>query len=215
MNQGSMLELLKHVQQHIQQQDGQTDDPSPKYLSFIPQQLRSNVVLMTSQPLRTDVMNTLFVGTIRPNYREEMWASDVQKWQNHLGVQPFLEIKMIPVNTPPYHELDAADAIPKIEPALNHMNKLEDNACIRIICLGTGYAAFLYKAITYLLKEWRNRDGTLRSNKYMQFYTSGDTAKNDIFNFCKWLCISGTCENIEFYNTQDYHPFGYCKPEYH
>jgi len=210
MDLGPLLNQLKHAQE----QHGQTDDPNPKYLSFVPQQLRSNVVLMTSQQLRTEVMSTLFLGTIRPNYREEMWSSDVQKWQQQLGAQPFWEIKMLPINVPPYRELDAADANTKVEAALNHMNKLEDSAHIRIICLGTGYAAFLYQAITYLLKEWRKKDGHLRSSKYLQFYTSGDSADNDLFNFCKWLCISGTCETVEFYNTQDYRPFGYCKPEY-
>lgn len=205
---------MNQLVRQLQEQCGQTDDPNPKYLSFIPQQLRSNVVLMSSQPLRTDSMSTLFLGTLRPNYPQEMWTEDVQKWQQHLGNQSYFEIRMLPLLIAPFRELDAADATKQIEVALSHMNKLEDNVRIRIISLGTGYAAFLYQAITYLLKEWRKRDGNLRSSKYLQFYTSGDTAENDLFNFCKWLCISGTCETIEFFNTQDYHPFGYSKPAY-
>jgi len=210
MDQGSMANMFAA----IREEHGQTDDPSPNYLSFIPNQLRSNVLLMTSQSLRRDHMSTLFLGTIRPNYREEMWTSDVQKWQEQLGPQTFFEVKMIPIYRAPFRELDTGDAVKKVEIALGHMNNLEDSSRIRIICLGTGHSSLLFRAITYLLKEWRNRDGTLRSTKHLQLYTSGDTAKSDMFCFCKWLCISGTCETIEFYDTQDYRPFGYCQPQY-
>jgi len=132
---------------------------------------------------------------------------------NHLGSGPYFEIPLLPLSEA-HNLLDSTDAIPKIENALQVINMLPNGELIRVVNLGTGYSHFLYEAITYLLKEWKDSDGAPRTAKYMQFITSGDTAENSLANFCQWLCVSGLCENIEFYNTRKYHPFGYCSAEY-
>jgi hypothetical protein len=189
------------------------DGPSVRHMSFIPQVQRSNMLLMTSQPPQMENMVTVFIGTIRPNYTEEMWKIDVQKWQAQLGNQSYYYIGLLPLPESP-DQLNTSDAIPKIERALDDINQLTPGAKLRVIVLGTGHAGFLYEALTFLLREWKEPNGSLRKGKYMQFITSGDTKDRNISDFCQWLCISGVCENIEFYNTMKYHPFGYCSSEY-
>lgn len=207
--------------------NGQGDKPIPEHHAFIPQQQRSNVLYMTSRPLTGDTMSTIFIGTIRPNYTEEMWQEDVRNWKEHLGDHPYYSIDLQPVSEP--HDdpnsiggstlrmvdrLDSKKGIPKIESALQAMNALPAGERIRVIILGTGYSQFSYDSITYMLREWKDPSGTARTGKHMQFITSGDTKKRDMNHFCQWLCITGICQSIEFYNTHNYHPFGFCKLEY-
>jgi hypothetical protein len=110
--------------------------------------------------------------------------------------------------------LDSTDAIPKINQLLELANQLPAGQMLRIICLGTGYSGFLYEAITYLLQEWTEPGGALRGNKLLQFITSGDTENRDLCDFCQWLCISGVCQYVTYYNTKQYHPFGFAKAQY-
>jgi len=149
-----------------------------------------------------------------------MWREDVRKWQDHLGPlqQTFYEIPLLPVviNNEIQDVMDSADAIPKIEAALTAINALAVGEKIRLVALGTGYSHFLYEAITYLLKEWKEPNGRHRAfdGKHLQFITSGDTEKRCLSDFCQWLCISGACRSVEFRNTMKYNPFGYCSSEY-
>lgn len=206
-----LKEFLRTCSQDVPMQ---IDVPSVLNMSFIPREQLSNVLVMKSKQPRKENMSTAFIGVLRSNYIQPMWHEDVQKWKNHFGQnQPYYEIPLLPI---PQHAevLDSSDAILKIEQALKDMNELPPDVKIRVVCLGTGYSNFLYDALTYLLKEWKNPDGTLRKAKHMQFVTSGDTSRRDLSNFCQWLCISDTCQTVEFYNTHVYHPFGFCSAEY-
>ena len=46
----------------LRQRHGQSLAPSESHLSFIPETLKGNVLLMSAQPLRQDVMTTIFLG---------------------------------------------------------------------------------------------------------------------------------------------------------
>ena len=198
----------------------QFSEPSDAHLSFIPKPQRSSVLNMTPGLLDEANMPTAFIGTITENYTNEMWSRDVEQWKKHYkeiqnsgSDQLYSEIKLLPLPERNYL-LDSCDAILKIEKTLKELNKLPPSRYIRVICLGTAYASFLYEAITYLLQEWEEPDGSPRHNKFMQFITSGDTGKRDLSDFCQWLCIANVCQAVQFYNTQRYHPFGYCQPHY-
>jgi len=210
-------EFIKNAQRG---QPTQINLPTSVHMSFIPQEQRSNSLLMVSKVPQKQHMPTCFIGTIRANYTQQMWQEDIEKWKQHLGTpqQAFYEIPLIPVmiNGEILDMMDSTDAIPKIETALKAINNMPVNETIRLICLGTGHCSFLYEAITYLLREWKEPNGNLRSftAKQMQFITSGDTKDRDMSNFCQWLVISGACHLIEFYNTMTYHPFGCCSSEY-
>jgi len=216
MNTDEFREFIRHVQQG---QASQIDEPSSLHMSFIPEEQRSNSLLMVSQaPSRQD-MPTAFIGSVRKNYTPAMWNEDVKKWKSHFGPnQEFYEIPLMPViiNNQVFDVMDSSDAIPKIETALRAVNQLPVGEKIRLVCLGTGHSHFLYEAIAYLLNQWRDPTGNLRPNdgKHVQFITSGDTKDTDMSNFCQWLCISGKCHVIEFYNTMLYHPFGYYSSDY-
>jgi hypothetical protein len=188
-------------------------------MSFIPQEQRSrSLVMLSTEPTKKN-LTTCFIGTIRKNYTFEMWRQDVEKWKNHFG--PDLEYTEIPllslvINGKVLDAIDSTDAIPKIETALQAINQLPGTEMVRLVCLGTGHCHFLFQAIAYLLKEWRDPLGSLRSleSKQIQFVTSGDTEERDMSNFCQWLCISSACNVVEFHNTMTYHPFGYCSADY-
>jgi len=174
---------------------------------------------MVSTEPRKKNLSTCFIGTIRQNYTFEMWRVDVDKWKDHFGADlVYYEIPLLPlvINNRALDALESSDAIDKIETALHAINVLPPNEMVRLVCLGTGHAHFLFEAIAYLLKEWREPSGSPRSteSKQMQLVTSGDTKERDLSNFCQWLCISGACSFVEFYNTMTYHPFGFCSADY-
>jgi hypothetical protein len=215
MNAEGLEQRLKKMFKQAGEGAEQLDVPCAEHMSFIPSELRSNVILMKSQPLKQEDMPTVFLGTLRPNFPDDMWKDDVENWKSylHIGTGKSFEVSLKPLSQAT-DRLDSRDAITKIETALEHINTLASGEKLRVIVLGTGYSAFLYDALTYLLREWKEPDGKLRTNKYMQLFTSGDTGKRDINNFCQWLCISGACECIEYINTMKYHPFGYCSSGY-
>ena len=84
----------------------------------------------------------------------------MEQWQKKLGAQPYSEIQMIPsidqATQQPTDALNSVDAIPKIENALKVLNVIPQGGHLRIVCLGTAFSAFLYEAVTYLLKEWKD-----------------------------------------------------------
>lgn len=212
------LSELMEVIERRRHRSGQQPGPSTHHLSFIPQRLRSKALFMYSEEPKMQMMPTVFIGTIRPNYTEEMWKIDVDKWKTHFETgkvtQIYGEMKLLPL---PENSsiLDSADAILKIHSVLPTINALPVREGIRVICLGTGYSSFLYDAISYLFKEWKEPDGiTKRGYKHMEFITSGDTENRDLSDFCQWLCISDTCQSVAFYNTMMYHPFGYASAQY-
>jgi len=209
---------LQQMMAQLRQMSGQSLVPSESHLSFIPENLRSNVLLMSAQPLRQESMTTIFLGTLGQNYVDEMWKIDVDNWQKNLNHQPFIEVKMLPsmdhATGTVTDSLNSVDSIPKIENALKTLNASPHGGNLRVVFLGTAFSAFVYDALTYLLKEWKGPTGSGRISKSLQFITSGDSGKKDLCNFCEWLCVAGICDTVEFYNTKNYHPFGYCNLKY-
>jgi len=212
MNLNEVAGALQALAQRVESSTMQINEPSPEHMSFIPAVQRSNVLLMKSKALEVENMTTLFIGSIRQNYTRPMWDADVQKWMSKLGTQRYYYIILQPWGE--RDAMDSTDAIPKMEQALLDINTLPAGEKIRVIVLGTGHAGFLFDALSYLLREWKNSTGTARTGKYLQFITAGDTEKRSWCHFCQWLCISEVCETVEFYNTMSYHPFGFCSAEY-
>jgi len=185
--------------------------PCKAHLSFFPSSVKGNVLKMTSTSLTIELLPTIIIGTISQAYDENMWEKDVSEVGKHFSLNPdddvanVLQIKMEPLSDDP-EKLDSAKAIALIERALFHINT---GSRIRIVSVGISSTSFFFDAVSYLLKEWKSED------KLVQFVTSGDTSEHTIFEFCKSLCLSGICKEIEFYNTTNYHPFGYFKSKWH
>ena len=100
--------------------------------------------------------------------------------------------------------MDSAKAIKLMERAVFHINT---GNRIRIACVGISSTEFFYEAVSYLLNQWK------ATEKKVQFVTTGDSKRNKRLEFCKSLCTSGACNEIEYYDTHDYHPFGFFKSE--
>jgi hypothetical protein len=152
-------------------------------------------------------MLTMFLGIICNSYNEYMWKDDVKKWEHQFVNSPLLEIPMKSVVDLP-NVLDAADAIKVTTSALSRMNDVMEPSPVRFVLIGPGHTEFLFSAIEHLLKQWEREP----NKKSLRFVVSGDP-RQLYFEFCKKLCLQGTCHSIQFYNTMDYHPFGFYKNE--
>lgn len=187
------------------------EKPRKENLSFFSNNLRGNMLKMTSTELTTATQPTIVIGTISPVYDENMWDKDMLEVGAHFNlsvandVNNVFAIKM--ESTPDNPKvLDTAKAIKLMEMAVYRINAGDH---IRIVRVGISSTEFFLEAVSYLLKQWSAKE------KKVQFVTSGDTDHNEMFSFCKSLCLSGICQEIEYYNTQDYHPFGFFKSKWH
>jgi hypothetical protein len=185
-------------------------------VSFLPTTVRSPVLQMRAVPYEYKDIFTVFMGTIRPSYTKERWEKDLTHWREIMKCQSFVDIEIMPMMSEGKMRdaTDSLDAIPKIEKAIEKLNQLEDKAPIRLVCLGNGFSNFIYDAITFLLREWKNSDGSTRTEKHLEFVTCGDTRNTDLCNYCRWLTVSKVCTAVDFYNTMEYHPFGFIAPNY-
>lgn len=192
--------------------EGEEDEkPLRENLSFFSNTLRGKVLKMVSTELTTTTLPTIIIGTISPVYDEDMWDKDMLAVGDHFNlnvtddVNNVFAIKMISTADNP-KVLDTAKAIKLMEMAVFKINAGDR---IRIVRIGISSTEFFFEAVSYLLNQWSAKE------KKVQFVTSGDTDRNKMYSFCKSLCISGYCQELEYYNTQDYHPFGFFKSEWH
>jgi hypothetical protein len=203
-----LTEIMKQLER--QSMPGIDDTkPSEAFLSFFPGRLRDPVLQMTAVPMTTQLLPTFIIGTIADAYTNEMWDKDVAEVCQHFNLSQghYYPIKMIPVEGSP-KVLNSADAIHQIETALQNIARVE--SWIRIVRIGIANTVFFFDAVSYLLKEWQ-----YTGDKQVQFVTTGDAHDNECSQFCKSLCLSGVCKVLQFYNTHDYHPFGFYKSRWH
>jgi len=202
--------MLKKMLKKLKTKD-EDMKPSKANLSFFSSNLRGNVLKMTAKPLTTKLIPTIIIGTISQVYDENMWEKDIIVVESHFDLKVsddpanVIAIKMEAIPDNP-KIMDSVKAIKLIERAVFHINSGNH---IRIVRVGISSSDFFYDAVSYLLKEWTADD------KVVQFVTAGDTKENEIFEFCKSLCLSGTCKEIEYYDTHDYRPFGLFKSKWH
>lgn len=209
-----MLEFLKKSKQSQDQKPNESEEkPSESNLSFFPLKLRGRGLKMTSVDI-SKALPTFILGTISQSYTDEMWKKDVIQVGIHFNLDTEDEtkvflIKLISLKDSPT-KMDTPNAIKQMEAALEKINTVH---CIRIVRIGVSGSEFDFNAVSYLLKEWILPIGTF--TKQMQFVTAGDTKNHTFLEFCKSLCVSGVCPEIEFYNTHDYHPFGDFKSKWY
>jgi hypothetical protein len=190
---------------------GEEHKPLKENLSFFSGNLRGKVLKMTSSDLNTAVLPTIVIGTISAAYDENMWDKDMLEVGAHFNltvsddVNNVFLIKMEPLSDNP-SVMDSSKAIKLMERAVFRINT---GNSIRIVRVGISSTRFFYEAVSYGLNQWTSTE------KKVQFVTAGDTKRNKMFEFCKSLCLSGACTEIEYYDTQDYHPFGFFKSEWH
>ena len=156
-------------------------------------------------------MTTVILGIVCQAYSKSMYKNDIKNWKTKFNTSTIHEIECLSLADSP-ELLNAADAIGKINEALDFMNKIPSDSTIRLILVGPGHTKFTLEAIQHLMKKWKTPDGGERSQKKLHFITSGDTPGEEMFNLCKQLCLTGICTSIQFYNTMYYNPFGYYNP---
>jgi hypothetical protein len=185
-----------------------------EYLSFRPPELKSNVIFMEGRQWKIQEKPTIFVAITTQNYNSEMWKVDVTRWRDFLQIQePFGEILLTNIEDR-QNVLNAFDAFSQIEKIKDKLYTLPNSAHLRFVLLGEAYSKLIHKAIEYLLRDWCDSNGVLRTTKDVEFFTVGDSPKHIWERFCKWLCVTGTCTSLIFVNTNDYAPFGYAKREF-
>lgn len=80
---------------------------------------------------------------------------------------------------------------------------------LRIVSVGVGYTEFLFEALEFLLKEWRQPV----EEKNVQFIIRNDTVNRRFINFWEDACIKKLCQYVQYVNLSKYLPFGYYKNE--
>ena len=181
--------------------------PSPSHMAYFPANSHNlTVVKIRSVELTKTFVPTIIIGTIAPAYTAEMYETDARKVGVHFDLDICDSCKVFPIRMQPEHgaprALDTHDAIQQIKAAIKKINELPVD-WIRIVRIGARGTEFFFDAVRYLIKEWN-----FPGDKQVQFVTAGDTGDQEMFRFCKSLCLSKTCKEVEFYNTQDYDPFG-------
>jgi len=176
---------------------------------FFPRTIGDNVLVMSSRKMETTKMRTFIFGAISGIYDEEMWNNDVKTFGERFtlnveDIHTVHKIKMCPADSEG-NVLDTTNAISEIYKAVEVMNAVEVGQPIRIAHLGFADSKFFFQGVEYLLENWRS-DG--ENNKTVYFVTTGDTDNKTYENFCKSLVLRKFCTEIEFYNCQDYFPFG-------
>jgi glutamine synthetase type III len=212
----AQLKKLFEKMQHKEENSDVTTNEA--HLSFFPITLRNSILKLTRTDLTVGNVKhtTIVIGTIAPGYPEDYWKKDVAEVGRHFNLDMTTNvhdapkvffIKMVPVANAA-NVLNSKEAIEQMEIALNAINMGVQH--LRIVRIGIANTSFFFDAVNYLLKDW-NCSG----DKYLQFVTTGDDGDNELFEFCKSLCLSEVCKEIEFYNTRDYHPFGYFNSKWH
>ncbi len=148
-------------------------------------------------------------GTISGQFDDEMWEHDARVFGDRflLNVEDIHmghKIKLSPADSQG-HVLDTASAIEEIHRAIGVLNSVSVGQPIRIVHIGCADSGFFFQGVEYLLKRWHPG---VEDKKIVHFLTTGDTNARIYENFCKSLVLRNFCTEIEFYNCQDYHPFG-------
>lgn len=78
---------------------------------------------------------------------------------------------------------------------------------LRIVSVGVGYTKFLFKALEFLLNEWKSPVET----KCVQFILRCDTQSRKFISFWESACIKRLCSWAEFVDLSEYLPFGHYK----
>jgi hypothetical protein len=205
--------VLKHRSNRKRDNEEDSDDdnlPDESNLSFFPDSVRSPVLLMSAVNLTVGLLPTIIFGVIAPSYPDEYFQRDAEAvgrfGLNITDPTQVIQIKLKPV-AGTRDKLDTQDAINLLQQALSKINNVA--SCIRIVRVGITGTNFFFDAVKYLLKEWN-----FNGNKKVKFVTAGDNG-TEMFDFCRSLCLSGVCAEIEFYNTHDYHPFGQFKSKWY
>lgn len=176
---------------------------------YFPKDYHDKVLVMSSQPMKTDRMRTFIFGTINAKYDEEMWNYDLHEFGERFVLDmddnhTVYKIKMRPADEQGIF-LDSENAIAEIYKAITVLNSVGAGEPIRIVHLGFAESGFFFQGVEFLLKRWL--PGT-EHKKVVHFLTTGDSESRMYENFCKSLVLRNFCTEIEFFNCQDYFPFG-------
>lgn len=176
---------------------------------YFPKDYNDRVLVMHSRPMKTAHMRTFIFGSISAKYDEDMWERDLrvfgERFVLNMDNDPAVKkIKMRPADEEGV-VLDSESAIEEIYKAVDVLNSVGKEEPIRIVHLGFAESKFFFQGVEFMLKRWRPGS---EHEKVVHFVTTGDTKSRTYENFCKSLVLRNFCTEIEFFNCQDYFPFG-------
>ena len=216
---GAVLGSLRGLQRSSMNEtnENRRDQPREEHLAFIPTQLHDNTITLNATTLNREHMKTVFIGITTSSYTPSMWDEDARKWMNDFQLlkQNCTDVKMQELRDSP-GKVDCARAVVEINAALVILSNVPCGEPIRVICLSPSMAQLTLDTLTYLIREWKTSDDTVRlaTDKKLQVVTTGDSSTFNLFKLCQRLCIAGVCQSIEFYDTMSYYPFGHYRQSY-
>jgi len=170
----------------------------------IPTVIQAPVLTMStvSHAIVTVDIPTIFVGLVDDEYTEDTWHNDTQQIGRIFqisGEQTIAQIKIKKAGA----FINTQEFGSEVSSAGSRMNQLKPTA-IRIVGLGFATSSFVADALSALIDSWQ-----IPSNeKHVQFITLGDSPDCHNLNFCKDLCLRGSCKTLQYFNVSDYDIFG-------
>jgi len=199
-----MFKKMARLPQSVLEEMG--NKPSEAHLAFIADNIEEhNALQLSSARLDRSSMPTICFGFVTDMYNETYWKRDVDQWKNVFEDSAFLEVKFKPVSSNE-RVLDDKDAIKQTKKTVQLLSKdLPVDAPIRLIIIGPASGNFLLEVIKYMLQELQTT--CPKKGKIFRFIVDRETAE-DYLDLFKDLCLKGTCDSIQYYNSRLYYPFG-------
>ena len=171
-----------------------------------PSEIKSPIITLSSAKLNSDAMHTIVVGTINNMYSEKMFDNDLSECMISFNMEDVDKLHVLKI-------MPSATAMTVINRKLANQEveriiKEIPPECteVRIVRLGLADAQYLYDAIKHIVKEISKI-----AKKKIHFVTNGETSKIDVMDLCRSLVLSESCEELFYYNIDNYQPFGIFK----
>lgn len=179
--------------------------------AHIPTDLHDSVLEMRPAKAQTGNCPTFFIGIVDQDYTDEVWNSHKARISSLFDISPDCCCDIRAGGVAGTKALDIQKLQQKIKGAIDKINNETDGITskIRIVGLGQGSSQGLTDAIEALIRGWKR----LPNEKSVQFIAMGESEKFHYLNFCRNLCMKELCGALQYYNTMDYSPFGYLRPE--
>ncbi len=175
---------------------------------FFPKFIRGQIMRMAPVQLDRTLFPTVIIGTVSKIFDSEQFDQDVEAYRKHFNydtIEHHHIIKMMPIpsDLDIVNSEDATETLYEVIKIINTEDKIDT---LRIVQIGCSHPKFIFEAIETLVKEVN-----FIGPKKVQFVTTGDSSDSDKLNFWRSQCVKGLISQVDFYNTQLYHPFGYFK----
>lgn len=180
--------------------------PLPGRRKGIPTALRAPGLKMSSTSAKIDMdVPTISIGVVDNTCTNAMWDEDAGKMSKLFSCAQSHSLHLkIPIQAEDQRCIDSEVLNQDMEKTLQFINSKQVK-CIRILQIGNAISTAMFDALQSLVQGWKQPP----QEKIVIFVTCGDTEDFSLLKFCKMLCLSEKCNNLEYYDVSDYNSYGF------